>query len=207
MSSGTCPSWAAARSVAGRLIASSHCDLTDASYCSCSDLRGGTVPFATCLNLTRPQFAVQMGSAPRPMGGAPAFRPKLGPAPVVPGQHFRAGQQQAPVRPVAIMSNPSRGRPGNMHYGGAAKGTVNGSPQRPANGQAVPHQQILRNTLAGSPARPQARPPPNAANGSPAGANAAHARPPNGHTASPSGRGHGPRPHRGARGGARPVAA
>lgn len=128
----------------------------------CSEHRGSVVPFASCLNLTRKQFAVSAGTSARPIGTAPAFKPRLGPAPVVPGQHFKPGHH-APARrpPVAIMSNPTRNAdPAHMHYGNAMKGVnahAGGHIHHPA--QQVPHAHVLRNALTGHSGGLGARPP------------------------------------------------
>ncbi|GFZ49564.1 5'-3' exoribonuclease 2 [Saitozyma sp. JCM 24511] len=114
----------------------------------CSEYRGSTVAFTSCLNLTRPQFAVggPTGSTgPKTVGQTAPFQPRLGPQPAVQMQHY---QPAVPSRnPVAIMRNPARAPPanGNLQYGNAAKGI------RPAAAQpvAMGHHDRLASVLTG----------------------------------------------------------
>jgi 5'-3' exoribonuclease 1 len=116
----------------------------------CSEHRGSIVPFASCLNLTRKQFAVNKSSAPKAMGRDPAFQPKFGPQPVVPGQHFRANQQFQPQ--VHAASQGFRSRPpahqGPMQYGNAAQG-IRPRPAPAAAQGTTPQVQILHQALTG----------------------------------------------------------
>lgn len=129
----------------------------------CSEQRGSTVPFSSCLNLSRPQFAVHTGSAPKPVGDNPAFKPRIGPAPVVAGQHFRPAHQTAsvlnrPSQPLATMPRggapPKHHQPGQGQYGNAAKGTMPAAPTWQQQQQFIPHQQVLASALnrGGAPA-------------------------------------------------------
>ncbi|KAL4065011.1 exoribonuclease 1 [Scleroderma yunnanense] len=84
----------------------------------CSHYRGSIVPFTSCLNLTNPQFVASTHpkSNPPPRPSVP-FRPRPGPYPAIrpqPGQLGASGFHPAapPQRqwPVAIMTNPNKGR-------------------------------------------------------------------------------------------------
>ena len=123
----------------------------------CSEHRGSIVPFASCLNLTRRQFAVNKSSGPKAMGRDPAFQPKFGPQPIVPGQHFRANQNFQPQ--VSSASQDFRPRPpahqGPMQYGNAAQG-IRPRPAPAATQGNTPQVQILHQALTGKtgPVRP-----------------------------------------------------
>ncbi|KAF8055536.1 exonuclease II, partial [Lyophyllum atratum] len=85
----------------------------------CSQYRGLTVEFNTCLNLTNPQFVTSTNPKAPPPPQNPAFRPRFGPHPTVrpaPGQAAASGFRPAPrshdSSPVHIMTNPNRGRGG-----------------------------------------------------------------------------------------------
>lgn len=150
----------------------------------CSEHRGSIVPFASCLNLTRKQFAVGKSTAPKAVGREPAFQPRFGPQPVVPGQHFKANQNFRPQ--VNAASQGFRPRPpqqGQMQYGNAAQG-IRPRPAPSANTGATPQVQILHQALTGKtgPVRP------------PRGRGGFIARPVNGHPvqASPALAGNGP---------------
>jgi 5'-3' exoribonuclease 1 len=131
----------------------------------CSEYRGSTVPFSSCLNLTTPQFAVGQQNGPAPVGQAQPFKPRLGPQPVVqmnnykPAQAAPARQHQQLGQPgpgMTIMSNPTRSN-GLQHskpsgtstsngYGNAAKGV------RPPPGPVVDerdHRGKLQSLLTG----------------------------------------------------------
>lgn len=119
----------------------------------CSEYRGSTVPFSSCLNLTRSQFAIGQATAPAPIGQAAPFQPRFGPQPVVQMQNYqpaRAGKKPARAgkKPVQIMRNPARAPPtnGHMQYGNAAKGM---RPPAPAETDPVAHQDKLRSMLLG----------------------------------------------------------
>ncbi|KAI6039713.1 exonuclease II [Pisolithus marmoratus] len=87
----------------------------------CSQYRGSTVPFTSCLNLSNPQFVASTHpkSAPPPRRTVP-FRPRSGAYPAIgpqPGQVGASGFRPAPPlsqrhSPVAIMANPNRARNG-----------------------------------------------------------------------------------------------
>lgn len=133
----------------------------------CSEHRGSVAPFSSCLNLTRPQFAVSTAAQPKVVGQNPAFKPRIGPAPVVPGHNFRPANQtqhilNRPVQPVQAQRGPPAKlhQPGQGQYGNAAKGV---KPAVQANGHRqpqVPHTQMLAMSLNnGAPAQPRAAAP------------------------------------------------
>ncbi|KAH9481103.1 5'-3' exoribonuclease 1 [Psilocybe cubensis] len=86
----------------------------------CSQYRGSTVEFNTCLNLTNPQFVTSTNpKAPPPIRNQVPFKPRFGPHPAInpaPGHTPASGFRPAPpsTQParVHIMSNPNRGRGG-----------------------------------------------------------------------------------------------
>ncbi|KAH7926368.1 hypothetical protein BV22DRAFT_1009198 [Leucogyrophana mollusca] len=91
----------------------------------CSQYRGSTVEFNSCLNLSNPQFIASTNpkSAPPPRPNVP-FKPRFGPQPAIqppPGQPAVAGFRPAPQpqnhisQPMHIMSNPHRGRGGYVN--------------------------------------------------------------------------------------------
>ena len=147
MSCGMSLSWAGKPSAEG--------DITDPAKDSahkqlrCSEYRGSTVPFTSCLNLTVPQFAIGQATAPAPIGRITPFQPRLGPSPVVQMQNYQPAR--ASNTPIQIMRNPARAAPANSHmeYGSAAKGV------RPpaATTQATPmaHHDRLQSMLLGPP--------------------------------------------------------
>lgn len=82
----------------------------------CSQYRGSTVPFTSCLNLSNPQFVASTHpkSVPPPRPLVP-FRPRPGPYPAIrpqPDQPSASGFRPTPQRQscVMIMTNPNRGR-------------------------------------------------------------------------------------------------
>jgi len=97
----------------------------------CSQYRGSTVDFNTCLNLTNPQFVTSTNpKAPPTVHNNTPFKPRFGQHPAItlpPGQIAPSGFRPAPPvnsnqspSPVHIMVNPNRG-------GGAWRGNhVNG---------------------------------------------------------------------------------
>ncbi|GJE94543.1 5'-3' exonuclease [Phanerochaete sordida] len=114
----------------------------------CSQYRGSTVEFTSCLNLTTPQFIASTNpNAPYQQKPTSPFKPRMGPYPAIqpaPGQQavsgFRPGSQ------VSIMTNPNRGRGAHAngrsnHWHGNGNGEHNGNHASPpvANGSA-PHQ-------------------------------------------------------------------
>ncbi|THV06390.1 hypothetical protein K435DRAFT_645537 [Dendrothele bispora CBS 962.96] len=116
----------------------------------CSQYRGCTVEFNSCLNLSDPQFVTSTNphAPPAPPAHTTPFKPRSGPYPLVnppPGQAPAAGFRPAPQNnsaPVHIMTNPNRGGRGGMfarggpnsalhnHHRGASSG---GSSQNLAN--------------------------------------------------------------------------
>ncbi|TFY75929.1 hypothetical protein EWM64_g8082 [Hericium alpestre] len=104
----------------------------------CSQYRGSTVEFNTCLNLTNPQFVTSVNPNAPPQAPLPPFKPRAGPYPAIqppPGQHgasgFRPAPQPSQISPVHIMVNPNRGR------GGFVNGRGGHSPHsKPPNGTA-----------------------------------------------------------------------
>ncbi|CAA7269491.1 unnamed protein product [Cyclocybe aegerita] len=86
----------------------------------CSQYRGSTVEFNTCLNLTNPQFVTSTNpKAPPPVRNNVPFNPRFGPHPIIPpapAQQPAAGFRSAPKAhqpaQVHIMANPNRGRGG-----------------------------------------------------------------------------------------------
>lgn len=102
----------------------------------CSQYRGSTVEFNTCLNLTNPQFVTSTNpKAPVVAPANPPFRPRFGPHPVIqppPGQAAASGFRPAEFvsvsvhsgsflilhnrqAPIHIMANPNRGRGGYVN--------------------------------------------------------------------------------------------
>jgi len=67
---------------------------------SCSQYRGSTVEFNTCLNLSNPQFVSSTNpKAPPPVRNEVPFKPRFGPHPAInpaPGQQSAAGFRPAP---------------------------------------------------------------------------------------------------------------
>jgi len=94
----------------------------------CSQYRGSTVEFNTCLNLSNPQFVTSTNpKAPPPVRSEVPFKPRFGPHPVInpaPGQQSAAGFRPAPPSSqpahVHIMSNPNRGGRGGYPNGRGA---------------------------------------------------------------------------------------
>jgi len=79
----------------------------------CSQYRGSTTPFNTCLNLTNRQFVLTAAEQQNaqangriPRQPLPPFNPQLGPTPVVQGSQTRF--RAAPRPPTQIMTNPNR---------------------------------------------------------------------------------------------------
>lgn len=116
----------------------------------CSQYRGSTVEFSSCLNLSNPQFVTSTNpKAPAPVRNNAPFNPKFGPHPIVqpaPGQQAASGFRPAPQpngQPMKIMMNPNRGGRGggagwaNGHSGRGGP-AVNGRGGRPAPAVAPP---------------------------------------------------------------------
>jgi 5'-3' exoribonuclease 1 len=125
----------------------------------CSEYRGSTVPFTSCLNLTEQQFAVGSQSAPQSVGQAQPFQPQLGPRPVVAPKNYQPAT--AARNPPQILQNSRKGsqaqaqaqaQRGPMQYGSAAKG-IKAPPPAPV----ITHQDRLQSALLGQ-AVPQAHP-------------------------------------------------
>ena len=98
----------------------------------CSEYRGSTVAFTSCLNLTKPQFAIGQDSAPTTVGSAAPFKPRLGPQPVVQMQNYRPstvarhngvanGNGYSMPNPRGPTRAPMNGHTG-MGFGDAVKG-------------------------------------------------------------------------------------
>ncbi|KAJ9097377.1 hypothetical protein QFC19_006846 [Naganishia cerealis] len=95
------------------------------------------------------QFSVTTGGGPREVGQMPAFRPRIGPAPVIPGQHFRPATNGAARPPNGMYRPPRPQQGGPLHFGNAAKG-IRPPPNKGQNGNASDPQakfQILRKAL------------------------------------------------------------
>ncbi|KAI0067320.1 hypothetical protein BV25DRAFT_1795058 [Artomyces pyxidatus] len=105
----------------------------------CSQYRGSTVEFNTCLNLSKPQFITSVNPKAPPPPPNPPFHPRFGPQPAIqprPGQQGASGFRPAPQAansgsPVHIMTNPNRGRGFVNGRGGPQSG-------RPLNGATHP---------------------------------------------------------------------
>ncbi|TFK65107.1 hypothetical protein BDN72DRAFT_773795 [Pluteus cervinus] len=104
----------------------------------CSQYRGSTVEFNTCLNLTYKQY-VRSTKPDAPAQAlnmhAASFRPRNGPRPDVqpaPGQAPVAGFRQAPG-PKTIMTNPNRGRGRGAGLGHHLNGAPRGAPPNHLN--------------------------------------------------------------------------
>ncbi|WVQ68061.1 uncharacterized protein L199_006267 [Kwoniella botswanensis] len=121
----------------------------------CSEYRGSTVPFTSCLNLTRPQFAVGgTDQEDRAVGQHAAFKPQLGPRPVLQMQNYQPSApgrktfNQHPQQAHTIMKNPNRAPPQNVNgtqsYGNAARGI---KPPVQVQGGQQSHGEKLANAL------------------------------------------------------------
>lgn len=97
----------------------------------CSEYRGSTVDFASCLNLSQPQFVASTNPhGPTLPSTAPStpFAPKSGPHPAIPprpgqtpaGGFIPAQVPKTSVVPVHIMSNPNRARSRGGSHGSHA---------------------------------------------------------------------------------------
>jgi len=110
----------------------------------CSQYRGSTVEFNTCLNLTNPQFVTSTNpKAPPTVHNNAPFKPRFGQHPVItpaPGQTAASGFRPAPPvnssqpSPVHIMVNPNRGA---WRGGGHVNGR--GGPPSPATQAPITH--------------------------------------------------------------------
>lgn len=121
----------------------------------CSEYRGSIAPFSTCLNLTRPQFAVDPSAAAAQGQGQGQgvnkgqFNPQFGPRPNVAPKHY---QPSIPSnRPVSsIPRNPNaKSHPqatGDLPYGHAARGLRPTQAPAPAPSN---HQNKLQTALLG----------------------------------------------------------
>ncbi|KAG1836386.1 hypothetical protein C8R48DRAFT_782968 [Suillus tomentosus] len=148
----------------------------------CSQYRGSTVEFNSCLNLSNPQFiaSTSPGSTYPTRPNVP-FKPRSGPYPAIqpaPGHQavagFRSAAQSQHQPPVAIMSNPNRGRGGLVPrvprggpsfngYAGSPNGrggpAINGRPTSTTEG-------ISGGEASGSTSQPAMRPYPHPRGGS-----------------------------------------
>ncbi|KAA1477178.1 hypothetical protein DENSPDRAFT_786203 [Dentipellis sp. KUC8613] len=118
----------------------------------CSQYRGSTVEFNTCLNLTQPQFITSVNPKAPPQAPLPPFNPRTGPYPAIrpaPGQQAASGFRPAPQPannqgPVHIMTNPNRGRGGFVNgRGGPPAKHINGNGNaaaRSSNDDSAGHQ-------------------------------------------------------------------
>ncbi|KAI0028225.1 hypothetical protein K488DRAFT_89959 [Vararia minispora EC-137] len=115
----------------------------------CSQYRGSTVEFNTCLNLSNPQFVMSVNPKAPPPPPNPTFKPRIGPQPAIQLQAghqaasgFRAAPQRPGQAPVHIMTNPNRGRGGSANgRGGSANGHANAAAstiESPAGPTVVP---------------------------------------------------------------------
>ncbi|KAJ7717235.1 exonuclease II [Mycena maculata] len=117
----------------------------------CSQYRGSTVEFNTCLNLTNPQFVTS--TSPKAAKNKPptAPRQRFGPPAQAPAPGFRPPPSHQ--SPIAIMSNPNRGggrgfapRGGFVHPRGGAV-----TPALVPVIQAAPHIAPNANVMRGGP--------------------------------------------------------
>ncbi|OSC96896.1 hypothetical protein PYCCODRAFT_1378244 [Trametes coccinea BRFM310] len=122
----------------------------------CSQYRGSTVEFWSCLNLSNPQFIVSTNpNAPvQQQQPRSPFKPRFGPHPTVrpaPGQQPAAGFRPAPANgvghhgPVHIMVNPNRGRGGGPR--GGPPGAAAASHPHPPNGAVNGHAKTPSQTI------------------------------------------------------------
>ncbi|KAI0052258.1 hypothetical protein FA95DRAFT_1483852 [Auriscalpium vulgare] len=113
----------------------------------CSQYRGSTVEFNTCLNLSHPQFVTSVNPKAPPPAPNPPFQPRFGPHPAIQpraGQQAASGFRAAPApsngaSPVHIMTNPNRGRGGYVNGRGGpphAKHANGPAPTPAVNGAA-----------------------------------------------------------------------
>ncbi|KAF5326675.1 hypothetical protein D9619_004005 [Psilocybe cf. subviscida] len=125
----------------------------------CSQYRGSTVEFNTCLNLTAPQFVTSTNpKAPPPVRNEVPFKPRFGPHPAInpaPGHAPAAGFRPAPQHKnggqVHIMANPNRG--------GGRGGFHNGRGGHPnSNSNSVPAAALLGNAAPATVAAVNASP-------------------------------------------------
>ncbi|KAF9074552.1 XRN 5'-3' exonuclease N-terminus-domain-containing protein [Rhodocollybia butyracea] len=136
----------------------------------CSEYRGLTVEFSSCLNLSDPQFVTSTNpkeqKPPVPVNHTVPFKPRFGPHPEVkpaPGQAPAAGFRSAPVvasapassysagKPVHIMTNPNRGastgaRGGRGGFGNHTRGPLEGAAplHSPSNSTGAVHAHVPR---------------------------------------------------------------
>lgn len=120
----------------------------DASFMSgtslgdrCSQYRGSTVEFTSCLNLSNPQFVASTNpKEPTQQRPSVPFKPRFGPHPGIqspPGQQAVAGFRPATQgAPVHIMSNPNRGR--GSFVNGRGGSSTNGRGGHHMNGRDGP---------------------------------------------------------------------
>ncbi|KAJ7486442.1 hypothetical protein B0H11DRAFT_2230915 [Mycena galericulata] len=127
----------------------------------CSQYRGSTVEFNTCLNLTNPQFVTSTN--PKAVNKPPPPRQRFGPPAPVQGQNERMFRPPPVGAPVAIMANPNRG--GGRGFGPGRGGFVNPGPRAPIVPlgpavpvmQAAPHIAVNANAMRGGVSPPVSR--------------------------------------------------
>ncbi|OBZ66148.1 hypothetical protein A0H81_13718 [Grifola frondosa] len=107
----------------------------------CSQYRGSTVEFTTCLNLANPQFVASTNpQTPTQHQQRSPFKPRFGPYPAIqpaPGQQAASGFRPAAGSqgvPVHIMANPNRGRGGYVNGRGGPPVNKNAHPNGTSNG-------------------------------------------------------------------------
>ncbi|KAI0091131.1 exonuclease II [Irpex rosettiformis] len=102
----------------------------------CSQYRGSTVEFTSCLNLSNPQYIASSNTNTAKQQDNSPFRPRSGPYPAIQpptGQQGASGFRPAPQTqdaPIHILSNPRHGRGGDQSNG-AGRGGQNHWQQRP----------------------------------------------------------------------------
>ncbi|ETW83387.1 hypothetical protein HETIRDRAFT_444676 [Heterobasidion irregulare TC 32-1] len=113
----------------------------------CTQYRGSTVEFNTCLNLTNPQFITSVNpKAPPPADVHSSFAPRPGPHSVprpAPGQQSNGGFRPPALQtehPVHIMTNPNRGR--GPAAGPAARHRQRNAPER----RLCPERRLFQRT-------------------------------------------------------------
>ena len=118
----------------------------------CSEYRGSTVPFTSCLNLSRQQYALSMtADTPTPVNRAP-FKPQLGPQPAVQMRNF------VPATHNPRIVERAKAPPAARHYDQAARG-VKLPPAPPAHKYGSEnHTDRLAGLLGGAATRWQAQP-------------------------------------------------
>lgn len=149
---GTSHSWVATRSRQGTWR-----NAAQKADSRCSEYRGSTVPFASCLNLSRQQYALSMTAEPPQTSHRAPFKPQLGPQPVVQMRNFVPAQGKTVYRAPAPATSTTR------HYDQAARNKL--PPAPPAHKYGT-HTDRLAGLLGGAASREQWRAQPtSSANG------------------------------------------